>query len=101
MHEEYKNFVDSLAARALKKPTLIQMKRLEELGLANNREAIDLLLDTYRSALHDVAAYLEELTSLGDAVLTINGEKIEGSPFASINFDLTCRLEGDPWPDED
>ncbi len=54
-----------------------------------------------RSAIHDLACFLEREISVGKMSVFVDDEKLEESPYASYHYDFTCRLEGDKWPDGD
>ena len=54
-----------------------------------------------RSAIHDLACFLEGEISVGKMSVFVDDKKLEESPYASYNSDFNCRLEGDKWPDLD
>ena len=98
MNDEYKRFIDDLCDIAGFFPTKNLDSQLSEFDPENRRKVETLLAEERRKTVHDIAAHLEALTSLGKAKLSLKGEEICGSPFATMNYDLVCRLEGDDWP---
>ena len=54
-----------------------------------------------RSAIHDLACFLESKISVGKMSIFVDDKKLEESPYASYHYDFICRLEGDRWPDLD
>jgi hypothetical protein len=65
------------------------------------REVIAGLLEQARqSAVHDVCASLEWLTTAGGLEIRWHGVVLPESPFGSYHYDFVCRLDGDTWPDE-
>lgn len=54
-----------------------------------------------RSAIHDLACFLEGEISVGKISVFVDDKKLEESPYASYHYDFICRLEGDKWPDLD
>jgi hypothetical protein len=72
------------------------------LGMSEeHREMLaEMLEDSYRSAIHDVASFLEWATSCDDLKMEWKGEAISASPFSTMHHDFVGRLAGDPWLDE-
>ena len=67
-----------------------------------SREVVARLIENARrSAVHDIAAFLEAEVSIEKLSISVDGERLEDSPYASYNFDFTARFEGDQWPDHD
>lgn len=54
-----------------------------------------------RSAVHDIASFLEGEITVGKMSVFVGDQKLEDSPYASYHYDFTCRLEGDDWADLD
>ena len=123
VHESYKWLIDSFVEIAKYDVSVMRIRenghaeRSNDLDLPLSEEEIhrkDLLLrlepqereiiasmleQSRRGAIHDVASFLEGALSSHDIQLTAKHELISGSPFATMHYDLDCRLHGDDWPD--
>lgn len=73
------------------------------LSLAPEARAVvaKMIEDARRSAIHDLACFLEREISVGKMSVFVDDEKLEESPYGSYHYDFICRLEGDKWPDLD
>ncbi len=70
--------------------------------LPQQKEIIAELLDeSYSSAIHDVACFLDSKFCSDELKMIWKGENVSSSPYATMHFDFVCRQEGDAWPDED
>ena len=69
----------------------------------SQREALSQMLQQSRDGgIHDVLGYLNEQIDMGILRLSINGNELPHEPFGSeLNYDWTCRKEGDDWPRAD
>ena len=57
--------------------------------------------ESRRSAVHDIAAFLEWALSCDEITMEREGKPIPSSPYNTMHGDFVCRFHGDPWPDED
>lgn len=69
---------------------------------AQQQKIVAALIDDRRkAALHDLACFLEGEIIAGTISMTVNGEALQESPFASFHYDFNCRVEGDAWPKDE
>ena len=63
------------------------------------RSVVARMIETARrSAIHDLASFLDGEIFGGKVSISVGNEKLTESPYASYHYDFTCRLEGDSWP---
>lgn len=94
-HSERTNDADlALDAEELERKSLFLALTKEQ------KETIAKMLEVERvSAVHDIAAQREGLTTSAGLDFVWNGKVLPDSPFASMHYDFICRYESDPWPD--
>lgn len=112
--EIYKNFIDGLVK--IRKCALVNW--VIERGwpkLPENEKANTLLSeltseqrvilakivqDARDGGIHDVLAYLNDEINLKELRIMKHGEYLAIEPYGTeMNYDWSCRLEGDEWPD--
>jgi Family of unknown function (DUF6547) len=113
--DDYKAFIDALVhirpdvyARWIEEnrpwPDLPENRAINEFIVkltAGQREVLATLLQRARdSGIHDTLAYLNEAMNLEGLRLVRNGSEFPVEPFETqLNYDWTCRREGDAWPE--
>lgn len=58
-----------------------------------------MVTDARIGGIHDTLAYINEQMDCEGLQLVQDGEVLPYDTFEGLNFDFTCRCEGDDWPE--